>query len=185
MRQAWAIACVLVAAAGCNPFTVDKGPYGNFCPAASANHHYCGECAATSQCTYCPDNAVGGSTCPSDPCADKCDSSAGGGRRQAAAARAAPAAAARAAPAAAAASCATAPAPRSAPPTRSSSARNTSPRASARSSRAPAMATRRPRTAASSIARRRRLRWCGGGYNMACSAIGVQACATTVAQACQ
>jgi hypothetical protein len=27
--------------------------------------------------------------------------------------------------------------------------------------------------------------WCGGGYNMACSAIGVQQCATTVASACQ
>src|SRR5206468_4035277 len=79
MRHGWAISCVLVAAVGCNPFAVDKGPYGNFCPAATADHHYCGECAATSQCTYCPDNAVGGSTCPSDPCADKCDSSAGGG----------------------------------------------------------------------------------------------------------
>ena len=78
MRQAWAIACVLVAA-GCNPFTVDKGPYGNFCPAASVGQHYCGECATTSQCTYCPDNSQGGSTCPADPCGTKCDSSAGGG----------------------------------------------------------------------------------------------------------
>ncbi|MDB4966016.1 MAG: hypothetical protein JWN44_1705, partial [Myxococcales bacterium] len=27
--------------------------------------------------------------------------------------------------------------------------------------------------------------WCGGGYNMGCSAIAIQQCATTVAAACQ
>lgn len=77
MRPLAPIVCILVAA-GCNPFAVDKGPYGNFCKAAPANEHYCGECAATSLCTYCPDNAQGGSTCPADPCGTKCDSSAGG-----------------------------------------------------------------------------------------------------------
>src|SRR4051812_33502185 len=73
-----AVAACLAIAAGCNPFTVDKGPYGNYCPAADVGHHYCGECAATAQCTYCPDSASGGSTCPSNPCADKCDSTGSG-----------------------------------------------------------------------------------------------------------
>ena len=78
MRNALAVLCLVVAAGG-NPFTVDRGPSGNYCPAAPASEHYCGLCAATSQCGYCPDNAQGGSTCPADPCSNKCDSSGGGG----------------------------------------------------------------------------------------------------------
>ncbi|MDB4964898.1 MAG: hypothetical protein JWN44_587, partial [Myxococcales bacterium] len=79
MRIIFAVGCLLVAV-GCNPFApIDKGPYDNYCPAAPSREHYCGLCASTSICGYCPDSANGGSTCPADPCGSKCDSSAGGG----------------------------------------------------------------------------------------------------------
>ena len=79
MRLLGVTVCALVAG-GCNVFApIDKGPYGNYCTAAPANEHYCGECTATAQCGYCPDDAQGGLTCPADPCASKCDSSAAGG----------------------------------------------------------------------------------------------------------
>src|SRR3954470_14114506 len=79
MRFVCLLSGALAVAVGCNPFVVDKGPYGNYCPKAPANETYCGMCATDSQCGYCPISAQGTSTCPSDPCATKCDSSAGGG----------------------------------------------------------------------------------------------------------
>jgi hypothetical protein len=185
MRQAWAIACVLVAAGGCNPFTVDKGPYGNFCPAASADHHYCGECAATSQCTYCPDNAVGGSTCPSDPCGDKCDSSAGGGGAGGGGAGGTGGGGAGGTGGGGGFVCnGTCPAQCPADAQLECSQYVAEGQCSIQS----CTCYGNTPTAYCGIFYRSSTGgfwWCGGGYNMACSAIGVQACATTVAQACQ
>jgi hypothetical protein len=74
MRLTGMVGCVLLA--GCFA-PIDKGPYGNYCPASPTNEHYCGYCSSTSMCTYCPD-VNGKITCPADPCNNKCDSSAGG-----------------------------------------------------------------------------------------------------------
>jgi hypothetical protein len=76
MRVAFPASCVLalVVCAGCfNVPTIDKGPYGDFCALAPAGQHHCGICRATSQCVYCPD-VNGRVTCSADVCKSICDS---------------------------------------------------------------------------------------------------------------
>lgn len=54
----------------------DFGPYGNGCRSAFAGERYCGTCTQRSICSYCTD-VNGAGTCPADPCGSKCDGTAG------------------------------------------------------------------------------------------------------------
>lgn len=71
MRHVLMVACA-VAAIGCGDLT---GPYGNGCPAPDPNYHYCGLCPKTNLCHYCGD--VNGQNTCADACT--CGSASGGG----------------------------------------------------------------------------------------------------------
>ena len=180
MRYVWAIACLAVA--GCNPFAVDKGPYGNYCPAAPSGEDYCGMCATTSQCGYCPRDRNGGNTCPANPCSDKCDSSGGGVAGGGSGGTGGGGAGGSGGGGFVCNGTCPAQCPADAQLECSQYV------AEGQCSIQSCTCYSGTPTAYCGIFYRSSAGgfwWCGGGYNMACSAIGVQACATTVAQACQ
>jgi hypothetical protein len=188
MERGIAPALVLVAgmvAGGCFPTpSVDLGPYGNGCPGASVGSHYCGVCGSTSQCTYCQD-VNGKSTCPANPCGNKCDSSGGGGIAGTAGSGGTGGGGSGGASGGGGVVCngtcpANCPADSMLECSQYSPIGNCSIQSCTCYGNTPtAYCGIFYRSSTGSVW------WCGGGYNMACSAIGVQQCAMNVASSCQ
>jgi hypothetical protein len=182
---------------GCFNTTIDKGPYGDYCSLAPAGEHHCGICQATSQCVYCPD-VNGRVTCSADVCKSTCDStgsavplvSGGGGGAGGAGGPATAGSGGTGGGGAGGSSgggvvcnseCpAQCPADAEYQCSQFVSLGNCSVQSCGCFSNTP--------TAYCGVFYRSSTGafwWCGGGYNEACSAIGVQQCAATVAAACQ